>query len=52
MKNGPMRAKKAPVADSIMNSHCHPDSPMEPCKLLNTPAAINPEEAMAMQRAT
>jgi hypothetical protein len=52
MKNGPMRAKKAPVAGSMMNSHCHPANPIVPCKLLNTPAAINPEEAMAMQRAT
>jgi hypothetical protein len=52
MKNGPMSARKAPVAGSMINSHCHPASPIEPCKLLNTPAAINPEEAMAMPAAT
>jgi hypothetical protein len=27
MKTGPMSAKKAPVADSMINSHCHPASP-------------------------
>lgn len=52
MKKGPLSAKKAPVADSMMKSHCQPDRPMAPCKLPNTPAAIKPEDPIAMQSAT